>query len=337
MNPEGTILKGKHFEPVNGSLIIENGQIAAIEQHETTSTDIICPAFVNAHTHIGDSIAKEAGEGLTLDELVAPPDGLKHQLLRQAPRDELIAHMRYSARLMQNSGTTLFLDFREGGKPGVTALRDALTELAIRGFILGRGPKTVLEESDGYGASGARDASFDEQRAAAKALEKPFGIHAGERDSHDIDGALSLDPEFLVHMVHPTTDHLATIREHEIPIVVCPRSNLVTNAGTPPIRELLDRTLVAIGTDNVMLNGPSMFREMEFIVKLFEVSARETLGMATWAGAEIIGADCGELAENNPAKYFVLDGESDNIRGYQDPVRTVVRRAERADIKHIEL
>lgn len=337
MKLEGTILHGKHFEPVTGSLIIENGQITAIEQHETTNPDIICPAFVNAHTHIGDSVAKEAGEGLSLDELVAPPDGLKHRILRDTPRDELIEHMRYSARLMQQTGTALFLDFREGGTDGVTALQTALSDLAIQGFILGRGPATVLETSDGYGASGARDASFDKQRTAAKTHEKPFAIHAGERDSDDIDGALALDPAFLIHMVHPTTEHLAALRERKIPVVVCPRSNLVTNAGTPPIRELLDRTLVALGTDNVMLNGPSMFREMEFTAKLFDISARETLGMATWAGAELIGADYGVLAENKPAKVFVIDGESENIRGYHDPVRTVVRRAERADIKHIEL
>lgn len=337
MKLEGTILRGKQFEPIDGKLIIENGRITAIEPHETTSSDIICPAFVNAHTHIGDSVAKEAGEGLSLDALVAPPDGLKHQILRETPRDELIEHMRYSARLMQQTGTSLFLDFREGGTEGVTALRGALEDLPINGCILGRGPTSVLEASDGYGASGARDASFEEQRAAARTHGKPFGIHAGERDSEDIDGALSLNPDFLVHMVHPTTEHLGSIRERKIPIVVCPRSNLVTKAGTPPIRELLDRTRVALGTDNVMLNGPSMFREMEFTSKLFDVSARETLGMATWAGAEILGVDCGELTENKQAKLFVLDGESDNIRGYHDPVRTVVRRAERADIKRVEL
>ena len=36
------------------------------------SRDVVMPAFANAHTHIGDSIAKEAGAGLSLDELVAP-------------------------------------------------------------------------------------------------------------------------------------------------------------------------------------------------------------------------------------------------------------------------
>lgn len=331
---DGTILHGKQFNPIKGKLVVEDGTIASIEEADTASNDIICPAFVNAHTHIGDSVAKEAGEGLTLDELVAPPDGLKHQILRATSREELIEQMHYSARMMQASGTAVFLDFREGGTKGVTALQDALNGLATESFILGRGPANVLETSDGYGASGARDASFADQRDAARAQDKLFGIHAGERDSDDIDGALSLDPDFLVHMVHPTDDHLATLASRDIPVIVCPRSNFVTNAGEPPIQTLLDRTTVALGTDNVMLNSPSMFREMEVTTKLFGVSARETLGMATWAGAEIIDSDVGVLAENHPAKFFVLDGESDNMRGYQDPVRAVVRRAGQADIKN---
>src|SRR6056297_740499 len=102
---EGTVLRGREFEPVEGRVVVENGEIAAVEEASVDSDAIVCPAFVNAHTHIGDSIAKEAGEGLSLEELVAPPDGLKHRLLRQASRDELVDAMQRTLAYMERAGT----------------------------------------------------------------------------------------------------------------------------------------------------------------------------------------------------------------------------------------
>ena len=334
---EGTILRGRELEPVEGRVVVEEGRIEAVEEEPVGSDDIVLPAFVNAHTHIGDSIAKEAGAGLSLDELVAPPDGLKHRLLRAATSEELVTAMRRSARAMQASGTAAFLDFREGGIEGVEQFRSAVDGLEIRGLAFGRGDASVIDVADGYGASGARDAAFTDQRAAAREAGKPFGIHAGERDPDDIDGAFDLDPDFLVHMVHAEPSHLARLEDAGVPVVVCPRSNLVTGAGVPPIGELLDHTTVALGTDNVMLNGPSMFREMEFAAKVCDVPAEDVLRMATVAGAELAGIDAGYIAPGRLATLLVLDGGSDNLAGAQDVVRAVVRRAGAADVKALHL
>ena len=337
MQLEGTILRGREFEPIEGRVVVEDGEITAIEETETDSDAIVLPAFVNAHTHIGDSIAKEAGAGLSLDELVAPPDGLKHRLLRQASRQETVDAMRRSLQFMEQSGTGAFVEFREGGVAGVEMLEDALDGLAIESVTLGRETTDAMEASDGFGASGARDGDFDAERNATRRADKLFGIHAGERDSLDINPAMDLDPDFLVHMVHPEPLHLERLDDEATPVVVCPRSNLVTDVGIPPIRDLLDRTTVALGTDNVFLNSPSMFREMEFTTKLADVSAKEVLGMATWAGADIAGLDCGVLAEGKPARLLVLDGDTDNLAGAQDVVRAVVRRAGVDDVREVVL
>jgi cytosine/adenosine deaminase-related metal-dependent hydrolase len=337
MHVEGTILVGREFEPIEGRVIVEGGRIAAVEQVETESTDVVCPAFVNAHTHIGDSIAKEAGSGLSLDELVAPPDGLKHRLLRAASSEEKAAAMRRSLRFMQATGTAACVEFREGGVPGVEAFERARDGLDIDAVVLGRETEAAMEASDGFGASGARDGDFADLRDATRAAGKRFGIHAGERDADDVDAAIDLEPDFLVHMVHATDDQLARVAAEEIPIAVCPRSNLVTNVGVPPIRTLTEATTVALGTDNVMLNSPSMFREMEFAAKLADVSAEEVLRMATVNGAELAGLDCGVIEEGAPAKLLVLDGDSDNLSGARDPVRAVVRRAGQADVTRVVL
>lgn len=329
---EGTVLRGPEFTPVEGRVVVENGQIAAIEEEQVASDRVIAPAFVNAHTHIGDSIAKEAGRGLTLEELVAPPDGLKHRLLRESDRDEMVAAIRRSIRFMHAGGVTGFMDFREGGADGVSVLRDAADGLPVDAFAMGRDELAALEVGDGYGASGAADADFTRERKAAREADKPFGIHAGENRTDDIVPALDLDPEYLVHMVNASTEHLDRVETQEIPVVVCPRANLVTNVGVPPIEDLVERTTVALGTDNVMLNSPSMFREMEFAAKLTDLEAPEILRMATRAGAELMGLDAGTIEEGREARLLVLDGDSDNLSEVRDPVRAVVRRAGIADV-----
>jgi cytosine/adenosine deaminase-related metal-dependent hydrolase len=334
---EGTVLVGDAFDPVEGRVHVEDGRIAAIEETATESTDIVLPAFVNAHTHIGDSIAKEAGGGLSLDELVAPPDGLKHRLLRAASHEEKVEAMARSLRFMESTGTAAFLEFREGGVEGVEAIRDALAYRDIDPVIFGRESADAMRAADGFGASGARDNEFEELREATRDAGKPFAIHAGERDPHDLTPAMDLDPAFLIHVVHPREEHLDRIERENFPVVVCPRSNLVTNVGVAPIRELTERTTVALGTDNVMLNSPSMFREMAFAAKLADVRAETVLRMATRNGAVLAGKEYGLVEEGRPAKLLVLDGDSDNLCDAQDPVRAVVRRAGESDVKEVLL
>ena len=339
---EGTVLVGPDFEPVEGRVVVADGEIVGVEEASVGSDDVILPAFVNAHTHVGDSIAKEAGAGLSLDELVAPPDGLKHRLLRAADREALVAAMARTLRYMESTGTGTFLEFREGGVDGVAALRDALAgagvelgERAIDAVVLGRDDPDVLSVADGYGASGARDADFDAVRTETRDAGKLFGIHAGERDADDINPAMDLDPDFLVHMVHAEPIHLERLADRGTPVVVCPRSNLVTNVGVPPIRELAERTTVALGTDNVMTDSPSMFREMEFAAKLADLPARDILRMATVNGAAIAGANRGVIEPGADADLLVLDGDSDNLAGARDLVRAVVRRAGQADVSRV--
>jgi cytosine/adenosine deaminase-related metal-dependent hydrolase len=334
---EGTVLAGPEYEPIEGRVVVDDGHITAVEETETDSTDIVLPAFVNAHTHVGDSIAKEAGGGLSLKELVAPPDGLKHRLLAEASREEMVEAVRRSLRFMERAGTAAFLDFRENGVEGVERLYEAASGRGIQALAFGRETTAAMEVGDGFGASGAKDAEFGTERNATRRAGKPFGIHAGEADSADVNPALDLDPDFLVHMVHTEPLHLERLAERGTPVVVCPRSNLVTGVGVPNVRELLDTTHVALGTDNVFLNAPTMFREMEFTAKLCDVSATEVLRMATRAGAEIVDLNCGTIEEGREARLVVLNGDSDNLAGAQDVVRAVVRRAGVADVKSVLL
>jgi cytosine/adenosine deaminase-related metal-dependent hydrolase len=334
---EGTVLVGPEYGPVEGRVVVEDGYITAIEEAQARTNDLIVPAFVNAHTHVGDSIVKEAGGGLSLAELVAPPDGLKHRLLDQANREDIVSGIRRSLAFMERSGTAAFFDFRENGVEGVERLREGAQHRAIQALVFARGSVAAMEAGDGFGASGAHDADFGRERTATRKAKKPFAIHAGEANSSDVNAALDLDPDFLVHMTHTEPLHLERVEERGTPVVVCPRSNLVTDVGLPDISTLLEKTNVALGTDNVFLNAPSMFREMEFTAKCCNVEATDILRMATRAGAEIANLNCGTIEEGREARLMILDGNSDNLSGAQDIVRAVVRRAGVSDVKSVRL
>jgi guanine deaminase len=334
---EGTVLAGRSFDPVAGRVVVEDGRITAVEETDTNAAGdrIVLPAFVNAHTHVGDSVAKEAAVGLGLEEAVVPPDSLKHRRIAAADRETRVAEMRRTLRFMRLTGTAAHLDFREFGVEGARTLREAAEGTDVESFVFGSDEAAVLDVADGFGASGANDDDFSAERAAARERGVPFAIHAGEPDATDIHPALDLDPDLLVHMVHAEAEHLERVADQEVPIAVCPRANRVLGVGRPPIQTLLEYTDVALGTDNVFLNSPSMFREMAYTAKTFELDSRTVLRMATTTGAEAVGLDCGLVEPGRRAALLVFDWDSDNLSTVEDPADAVVRRAGPLDVERV--
>ena len=98
---------------------------------------LIIPGLWNAHTHLGDAIVTQELKG-TIEELVAPPHGLKHRVLAKAKDAAVIAAMRRAMATMIRTGTTGFSDFREGGLNGLKLLYAALAAMPMQGLALGR-------------------------------------------------------------------------------------------------------------------------------------------------------------------------------------------------------
>src|SRR5436305_13267596 len=95
-----------------------------------------------------------------------------------------------------------------------------------------------------------------------------LGSHRSERLREDIDKVLGLSAAFLVHMVQATDADLARCAEAGVPLVLCPRSNAFFGL-TPDIPRLLRAGVeLHLGTDNAMINTPSMLREMEFAYRI---------------------------------------------------------------------
>jgi cytosine/adenosine deaminase-related metal-dependent hydrolase len=105
--------------------------------------------------------------------------------------------------------------------------------------------------------------------------------------------------------------------------------------GLAPVKELREAGItLALGTDNVMLNGPDMFREMEWADKLFLHDDACTLRMATLNAARLARLDKGSIVPGKDADIIVFNVDSDTFKSSQNLLGTVVRRARPDDISY---
>ncbi|MDN7023317.1 amidohydrolase family protein [Methanoculleus sp. FWC-SCC1] len=331
----GLALLGDELRPETVSITVEKGIIRSIEPAAGASDVWIIPAFFNAHTHCGDTVAMDCPCTGSLTELVTPPNGLKHRILAETPRDRLVAAMRASIETMQRSGTAGFADFREGGSDGVAALREAAAGLACRPLIFGRDGGEKI--GDGLGISSVRDVKDAERQVArARAEGKLVAFHAGERDPHDVNAALAFDPDLLVHCTHATEKQLRECADRDIPIAICARSNWILGVAERPAHPPVQRMLalgcrVYLGTDNVMFVHPDIFGEMAFISSVYRVPPEEILRAAV-AGSRLSGQTY-FLQEGKSANFTVINARDANIRFTRDPIATVVRRLSPAAVE----
>lgn len=231
-------------------------------------TGFILRDVLNMHTHCAD-YGLEVPPGMSLEELVAPPDGLKHRYLRSASAEELSSSMSRFSRDSSSFGSASFVDFREGGAEGCRMLRAASPGAVILGRPLSPGfdpeeAAEILAVADGFGISSISDMDhgYVESLAdAAREARAVFAIHCSERVREDIDFVLSLDPAFVVHMCEATDTDLTKCAEAEVPVVVCPTSNRYFGREPPIARAQACGVDLAIGTDNGMLCAPDMLSE----------------------------------------------------------------------------
>jgi len=317
-------------------MVIENGIITAIEESSTIIPRWICPAFFNAHTHLGDTIAMDCGVQGDLESLVTPPDGLKHRLLAAASHQDLIRGMHVSIQEMIAGGTAGCADFREGGKDGVSALNKASEGLSFKPFIFGRGGGEY--SAGGLGISSTRDIrDCDTIVADARRSGKKIAVHAGERDSGDIDDAIALDPDLLIHCTRATKKQLRVCADMQIPIAVCPRSNWIlgvaSSARHPPLKLMQELGCrIFLGTDNVMFVAPDMFSEMSFTSTVYKTDARALLRAAV-QGSELTGNPF-FIRKGMRANMFILDASRSALQFSRDPVTSLIKRASSCKISN---
>ena len=347
----GIILRGLNLNPVKANIVVDDGIIIDISEDagEGKIIDvegaIICPSFLNGHTHIGDSIIKDEGYGLSLGEMVKPPNGVKHRALASAEDKDIIEAMKVSMWEMVKSGTTHFIDYREGGIKGVKLLKEASKDIPIVPIILGRDDsfygddpdlhkvksriKKLLKVADGIAPSGFGEITDDVANLIVnecKKAGKTSSIHVAESESTQIDSLAKFNKteiergvnsnfSQLVHCTNPKNNDLDLIKNSHANIVVCPRANSTLNVGIAPLNEMLNQGVKPIlGTDNLMINSPVMFRELEFTLKIMSIHYRNYLNPSDLLQMATTNAclfnfnksyiEIGQVAEFNVFEHF---------------------------------
>ena len=115
-----------------------------------------------------------------------------------------------------------------------------------------------------------------------------------------------------VHGVHLGDGDLERLARLDVTLVTCPRSNLWTGVGAPPIdRFYASGVKVAVGTDSLASNTDlSVFAELETLRRLSrDVPASRLIESATLRGAEALGlgAELGSIAPGRRAALVAVD------------------------------
>ena len=356
---------------------------------------LIIPGFINAHTHIGDSIGKDLLIGSGLDERVNPVFGAKRRILQKSRPDHLKMFMRSSAISMMKKGIVAFADFREGGIEGVKLLKAAISDLPIKCVILGRleyyfnqvekkmihselgreqndsklssnllqMASDILRIADGLGISGANENTDESLLQYRKLLQNKnnkenkellIAIHAAEsKQTNDLSISKTgrteinrimqyLKPDIIVHMTNANEEDISIVAKERTGVIVCPRSNGILGVGVPRVARMLKLgCTIGIGTDNVMLNSPDIFKELDYLWKVSRateqefISPKEILMMATVNNAKILRLNSGYIENGRSADLLFIDKNHIDLYPIHNPYASIVHRASQDSIKAV--
>jgi cytosine/adenosine deaminase-related metal-dependent hydrolase len=331
----------------NVSVEIDNGGIITNISYETpeenlqplntNQSTLMIPGFINSHVHIGDSFAKELGFNRELSEIVAPPFGLKHKLLRQTPEEFIITGIKKAILEMLSNGITCFVDFREGGVKGVNLLRKTLNQASINCLIYGRFMdeseiELIFELADGVGLASYDQISMNNKKYVVKSKQgskKMIACHCAEkiRDPNLLDDIFSDNlVDVIIHGTKLIKKDLVKIQNEEKSLILCPRSNGYFGVGFPPITEILQLGIpISLGTDNIMVNNSDLFEEMRYLYRIFRVlgsynksiqlTSKELLKMVTINAAKNfrLESKLGSISRGKAADFFIVDLNSPNL------------------------
>ncbi len=327
---------------------------------------VLIPGFINAHTHIGDSFFKDQGYGLSLQEVVGK-NGLKHSKIEEIASPALIDGMKLSLQMLIENGFTSFIDYREGGLPGVVMLKKALVPFlsSIRGIVLGRPNKdcnvnNILGhatcEGLGFSTIFTLHDKYEEHIKNIDFLKSKYpdiilSLHVSETEDivsrsldafgkTDVQHALDLyDIDFVVHANYADIkDDLQLLKVREVSVVCCPLTSMYFGLKFPPIKEILDEgVLLGLGTDNILLSNPDPFHLMKNtllgclslgkVIEPIEILKALTVNAGIIAKRKI-----GRLETGYSADFVAINLESVRTKYSKDVYTAITLRATPNDI-----
>ncbi len=229
--------------------------------------------------------------------------------------------------------------------------------------------KKILNVCSGFGISGANEnddnmltiykhiiKEINTKKTPDKKEKSIVAIHAAESiqtvkeslkntKKTEIERTIfTLEPDLYIHVTHPTKNDFDLLHSMDKGIIVCPRANGILGVGFVPLREMLDRGLnIAIGTDNIMLNSPDVFKEMDFLLKsqrayeknISFLDARMILKMATVNSGKIFHRNIGCIDDGYQADLIFIDKYDIDLYPMHDLYTSIVHRCSERAIKAI--
>ncbi len=310
---------------------------------------VASPPLCNAHIHLLDSAFVELGEAKPIEELVAQPHGLKYKALASISRGKLVESVRRVLNYMRGEGVLVAISYAELGDYGVSVIGEAARGTGVRVVALPQPREKklaemirVLVEHGGLGMDTALDLEPGELRVLGEAGRgRQLHVHVSETWSlyqqGDYDYALELKPRAAVHGTFWTFFEAKSFASIGSWWILCPRSNRILVGVEPPLHIAYRLWLegyrrIALGTDNVAWNPPSMWLEIShaYVAAVRatgdpEETARMLIYAATLSCHELAGVEPAVI-ENGSRPWAVVALPVANIDYSGSPLATTAKR-----------
>jgi 5-methylthioadenosine/S-adenosylhomocysteine deaminase len=157
------------------------------------------------------------------------------------------------------------------------------------------------------------------------------------------DYGLLSDQISVAHGVWLEPEEISLLAARKVSVVHCPGSNTRLEAGSAPVRQMLDAGVpVALGLDsNPLHHPPDVFAEMRHAREVAatlgtSISEREVLAMATSGGAAAVGRQ-GEIGTLRPgaSAHLVLLDSAELSETDEDPISWIINGASRSDVREV--
>jgi cytosine/adenosine deaminase-related metal-dependent hydrolase len=143
-------------------------------------------------------------------------------------------------------------------------------------------------------------------------------------------------------MTHASRKDLRLASENKASIVICPRANGALAEGIPNVNLMMEAGCnVAIGTDNVMINSPDMFKEMDYIWKVSmglnkkRISPKSILKMATTNASSIFDNKIGVIQPNSYADCIFIEKHAMDFEPMHNPYAAIIHRSSENTIRAV--
>ncbi|MEM0293192.1 MAG: amidohydrolase family protein [Saccharolobus sp.] len=346
-------LLGENLEiKENINIEIENGIITHIGNGFSSNgidfyNGIIMPALVNSHVHAADFICKEMGYDKPIREVVGDPKSIKYDCLNSHTKEEISEAIEKFALRSKKLGSNIILDFREQGIVGSEIGNNARKKLREKGIIylmLGRleedefnqdNLKLLYDITDGYGLSSASTNSKIEL-VSKIFVDKIRAVHVSETQrqwlKNDLEYLITkYKPNLIIHGTHLSKDEFEILKEKNIPVVLCPRSNLWFSALPKVNNAFKTGITLLVGTDNGGILDPNIWHEMETLLLIsryqepFSDYSLDILKAATINAYKFLGIK-GWLEEGNYINALIVEGEESGIFNSNNKYLGIIKR-----------